>query len=67
MSLSKTRSIEIPLTMDSFETADLFIEQWLAQNRFSKDIITETKLLFEALFRDFIEQGLNLSASYSSV
>lgn len=59
MSLSKTRSIEIPLTMDSFETADTFIEQWLAQNRFSKDNITETKLLFEALFRDIIEQGFD--------
>lgn len=59
MSLSKTRSIEIPLTMDSFETANQFIEQWLAQNRFGKDNITETKLLFEALFCDFIEQGFD--------
>lgn len=59
MSLSKTRSIEIPLTMDSFETADQFIEQWLAQNKFGKDAIIETKLLFEALFRDFIEQGFD--------
>ncbi len=57
--MSKTRSIEIPLTMDSFEAADRFIEQWLAQNRFSKDAITETKLLFEALFRDIIEQGFD--------
>ncbi len=57
--MSKTRSIEIPLTMDSFEAADRFIEQWLAQNRFSKDAITETKLLFEALFRDMIEQGFD--------
>lgn len=47
--MSKTQSIEIPLTMDSFEAADRFIEQWLAQNRFSKAAITETKLLFEAL------------------
>ena len=47
--MCKTRSIEIPLTMDSFEAADRFIEQWLAQNRFNKDAITETKLLFEAL------------------
>jgi hypothetical protein len=37
--MSKTRSIEIPLTMESFEAADRFIEQWLAQNRFSKDAI----------------------------
>ena len=59
MSLSKTRSIDIPLTMDSFETANQFIEQWLAQNRFSKDNIIETKLLFEALFHDIIEQGFD--------
>ena len=57
--MSKTQSIEIPLTMDSFEAADRFIEQWLAQNRFSKAAITETKLLFEALFRDMIEQGFD--------
>ncbi len=59
VSMSKTRTIEIPLTMDSFETANLFIEQWLAQNRFNKDAFTETKLLFEALFRDIIEQGFD--------
>ena len=59
VNLSKTRTIEIPLTMDSFETANLFIEQWLAQNRFNKDAFTETKLLFEALFRDIIEQGFD--------
>lgn len=45
--------------MDSFETANMFIEQWLAQNRFSKNTITETKLLFEALFCDIIEQGFD--------
>ena len=45
--------------MDSFETADQFIEQWLAQNKFGKEAIIETKLLFEALFRDFIEQGFD--------
>ena len=57
--MSKTRSIEIPLTMNSFETADTFIEQWLSENRFSKNNIIETKLLFEALFRDIIEQGFD--------
>lgn len=57
--MSKTRSIEIPLTMDSFEAADRFIEQCLAQNRLSKDAIMEAKLLLEALFRDIIEQGFD--------
>ena len=59
VNLSKTRSLEIPLTMENFETAYQFIEQWLAQNRFSEDNITETKLLFEALFCDIIEQGFD--------
>ena len=59
VNLSKTRSLEIPLTMENFETAYRFIEQWLAQNRFSKDNITETTLLFEALFCDIIEQGFD--------
>lgn len=59
VNLSKTRSIELPLSMDSFESANVFIEQWLAQNRFSREAIIETKLLFEALFRDFIEQGFD--------
>lgn len=59
MSLSKTRAIEIPLTRDSFETANMFIEQWLAQNHFSEDTITESRLLFEALFCDIIEQGFD--------
>ena len=45
--------------MDSFETANLFIEQWLEQNSFGKDAIIETKLLFEALFGNIIEQGFD--------
>lgn len=45
--------------MDNFETSNLFIEKWPAQNRFSKDAIMEAKLLFEALFRDIIEQGFD--------
>lgn len=63
MNLSRTRSIEIPLTMDSFETAYTFIEQWLEQNHFNKKTIIETKLLFEALFCDIIEQGFNQSVT----
>lgn len=59
MSLSKTRSIEIPLTMNSFDNANTFIEEWLEQNHFSKEAIIETKLLFEALFGDITEQGFD--------
>ena len=59
MNLSKTRSIKIPLSMDNFETADSFIEQWMKQNRISDKSILETKLLFESLFQDMIDQGFD--------
>ena len=57
MSLSKKRSIKIPLTTENYEAADTFVEQWLKQNRIGDNSILETKLLMEALFRDMIEQG----------
>ena len=31
MSLTRTRSIEIPLNIESYATADEFIKQWMAQ------------------------------------
>ena len=57
MSLTKTRSIEIPLKPESYAEADRFIEHWMKQNRISEKGIFETKLLVEALFHDMIEQG----------
>ena len=57
MSLKKTRSIEIPLNIESYETADAFIKQWMKQKRISERSSFETMLLFEALFQDMIEQG----------
>ena len=57
MSLTKTRSIKIPLKTDSYETAYRFIKQWMKQNRISDSGVFETTLLFEALFQDMIEQG----------
>ena len=57
MSLTKTRSIEIPLKAESFDTADKFIRQWMTQKRISDRSVLETMLLFEALFQDMIEQG----------
>ncbi len=57
MSSDKTRSIEIPLKPESYETADQFINQWLIQKRIGKRSTFETMLLFEALFQDMIEQG----------
>ena len=61
MSLRKTRIIEIPLTMDNFETVNDFIEEWMTHNHITKESIVETKLLFEALFYDLIEQGFDES------
>ena len=57
MSLTRARSIEIPLNVESFADADRFIEQWLNQNRIDGKGTYETKLLFEALFHDMLEQG----------
>ena len=57
MSLTRTRSIEIPLDIKSYAAADAFIKQWMAQKRISERSSFETMLLFEALFQDMIEQG----------
>ncbi len=57
MSSVKTRSVEIPLKQESYETADQFIKQWLMQKRIDERNAFETMLLFEALFQDMIEQG----------
>lgn len=57
MSLKKTRSLEIPLNAESYETADQFIKQWMKQKRIGDRSVFETTLLFEALFQDLIEQG----------
>ena len=57
MSSTKNRSIEIPLKAESYETANHFIEQWMKQHRISDKSILETRLLFEAIFQDMIEQG----------
>ena len=57
MSLTKNRTLEIPLKPESYETADQFIKQWLIQKRISDESSFETMLLFEALFHDMIEQG----------
>ena len=59
MSLTKNRSLEVPLKAESYESADRFIEQWMTQNRISDRSAFETKLLFEALFQDMIEQGFD--------
>ena len=57
MSLTRIRSIEIPLNIESYAAADEFIKQWMTQKRISERSSFETMLLFEALYRDMIEQG----------
>ena len=57
MNSVRTRSIEIPLKPESYESADQFIKQWLMQKRIDERSTFETMLLFEALFNDMIEQG----------
>ena len=59
MSLLKTRTIEIPLSMDHFETADRFIEGWMRQNHIGNNAILETRLLFESHFYELLEQGFD--------
>ncbi len=53
----KTRSVEIPLREDSFETALQFIEEWMTYRRIKQKTIMESMLLVEALFHHLIAQG----------
>ena len=57
MSLTKKRTLEIPLKPESYEAADQFIRQWMIQKRVGEESSFETMLLFEALFQDLIDQG----------
>ena len=57
MSLTRNRTLEIPLKPESYEAADQFIRQWMIQKRVGEESSFETMLLFEALFQDLIDQG----------
>lgn len=59
MSLKLVHSIEIPLTMENFPTADAFIEEWMKQKHIGSKAIAETRLLFETHYYDLIEQGFD--------
>lgn len=59
MSTKRARSLQIPLTSDSFVTADQMIEQWLKRMHIRDEIILETKLLFETLFDNLLAQGFD--------
>ncbi len=55
------RNIEIPLTTEGFAEAYAFIEEGLRRNRITKEIMSETMLVFEALFNNLIEQRFDRS------
>ena len=57
MKPKNTRSIEILLREDSFETAILFIEQWMSSRHINQKTIEKTVLLVEALFLHLTELG----------
>lgn len=59
MSTKKTRSIEIPITAESFETAIEFIDRCLKKMHARKETALETKLVFESLFDDLMQQGFD--------
>ena len=57
MKPKKNRSIEIPLREDGFDTAILFIEQWMSQRRINQNTIMTTVQLVKALFHHMAAQG----------
>lgn len=50
------KSIEIPLTAEGVGIAYDYIKEGLAQNHINKEILSETMLVFEALFHNLMEQ-----------
>lgn len=62
MKQKKNQSIEIQLSSGGFEEARGFIEERLNADKVSKEIISETMLIFEALFHDILERGSEFSS-----
>ena len=60
--------IEIPLTSEGVGMAYTFIEEELKRNHINKEILSETMLVFEALFHNLIEQhvGQNIFLTAST-
>ncbi len=56
MGKKTTRIKEIPLTTEGFQAACALIEEGLKRNRISREIASETMLVFEALFHSLTEQ-----------
>ena len=59
MEKKQAKTIEIPLTAEGVGIAYSFIEEGLRRNRINKEILSETMLVFEALFHNLIGQHAN--------
>lgn len=57
MSSDKARKIMVPAATESFAEVQTFIEEGLRQKNISSFIISETMLVYEALFHNILEQG----------
>ena len=55
----QAKAIEIPLTVEGVGIAYTFIEESLKRNMINKEIMSETMLVFEALFHNLIEQRVD--------
>lgn len=58
MKFKKSRSLEIPLKEENFETIAQYIKEWMSQRYINNKTTMETLLLVEALFNHLIEQGV---------
>ncbi len=59
MSLMKSNSMEITAAAKNLKAAEDFIGKRLKRSRISKEIQSETMLVFEALFRNMLRQGFD--------
>ena len=54
-----TNSIEITAAAENLETAEEFIKKRLKRNNISKEVQSETLMVFDALFRNMLRQGFD--------
>ncbi len=54
-----THEMEFPASAEYFQEVSLFIEHYLSAKRISREIISETMLVFEALLESIIDQAVD--------
>ena len=59
MDAKNSRSIEIPASVEYFEKIHSFIEKRLCRSNISKEIMSETFVVLEALFSSLLDQGFD--------